>query len=51
MINFSQKNTKLTTFYMLGSETGEVGPKLRLSSRRKKTMLVVPTLATEFTQE
>ena len=51
MTNFSQKNTKLTTFYMLGSETGEVGPKLRLSSRRKKTMLVVPTLATEFTKE
>jgi len=36
---------------MLGKETDEIGPRLRLSSRRKKTMLVVPTLATEFTLE
>jgi len=51
MLNFSQKNTKLTTLYLLGKETEEIGPRLRLSSRRKKTVLIVPALATEFTLE
>ncbi len=51
MMNFSQKNTKITTLYLLGKETEEIGPRLRLSSRRKKTVLIVPTLATEFTLE
>lgn len=51
MLTFSQQHTKLTTFYLLGKETEEIGPRLRLSSRRKKTVLVVPTLSTEFTEE
>jgi len=51
MLTFSQKHTKLTTLHLLGKETEEISPRLRLSSRRKKTMLVVPTLATEFTTE
>ncbi len=50
-MNFSQKNTKITTLYLLGKGTEELGPRLRLSSRRKKTVLIVPTLATEFTLE
>lgn len=49
MLTFSQQHTKLTTFHLLGKETDELSPRLRLSSRRKKTVLVVPTLATEFT--
>ena len=51
MLTFSQQHTKLTTFYLLGKETEEIGPRLRLSSRRKKTVLIVPTLATEFTDD
>lgn len=51
MLNFSQKNTKITTLYLLGKETEEIGPRLKLSSRRKKTVLIVPALATEFTLE
>ena len=50
-MNFSQKNTKLTTLYLLSKGTEEIAPTLRLSSRRKKTILVVPALATEFTTE
>jgi len=51
MFNISQKHTRVTTFYVLSRETKDLAPKLKLSSRRKKTVLVIPTLATEFTLE
>jgi glucosyl-3-phosphoglycerate synthase len=49
MFNFSQKHTKITTLYLLGQKTDDLGPKLRQKSRGKRPVLVVPTLATEFT--
>lgn len=49
MFNFSQKHTKLTTLYLLGTKAEDLGSQLRKYAKRKKTMLVVPTLATEFT--
>jgi glucosyl-3-phosphoglycerate synthase len=49
MFNFSQKHTKITTLYLLGRGTDDLGPKLRQKSRGKRPVLVVPTLATEFT--
>jgi glucosyl-3-phosphoglycerate synthase len=49
MFNFSQRHTKITTLYLLGRGTDDLGPKLRQKSRGKRPVLVVPTLATEFT--
>lgn len=49
MFNVSQKHTKLTTFYLLGTKTDDLVPQLRRNMKRKKPVLVVPTLATEFT--
>ena len=49
MSSFSQKNTRITNLYLLGGENQYLKSRLKLSSRRKKTVLVVPTLATEFT--
>jgi len=51
MYNFSQKDTNLTTFYLLGTKADDLAPQLRRNMKRKKPVLVVPTLATEFTQE
>jgi glucosyl-3-phosphoglycerate synthase len=51
MFNVSQKHTRITTFYLLSRETEDLASKLKLSARRKKTVLVIPALATEFTQE
>lgn len=49
MFNFSQKHTKLTTLYLYSGKADELGPKLRKYSRGKRPVLVIPTLATEFT--
>lgn len=51
MSNFSQKHAKVTNFHLLGKESQYLRPRLRLSSRRKKAVLVIPALATEFTLE
>ena len=49
MHDLSQKHTKLTTFYLLGTKADDLTPQLRRNRARKKPVLVVPTLATEFT--
>ena len=49
MFNFSQKHTKLTTLYLLGTKAEDLGPYLKRNTKKKKPILVVPTLATEFT--
>jgi len=49
MVNFSQKCTNLTTLYLLGTKAEDLGPKMRKNMGRKRPVLVVPTLATEFT--
>jgi glucosyl-3-phosphoglycerate synthase len=51
MYNVSQKHTKLTTFYLLETKTEDLAPQLRRNMKRKKPVLVVPALATEFTLE
>lgn len=51
MTFFSQKHTKVTNLYLFGKEVQYLRPRLRLHSRRRKSVLVVPTLATEFTDE
>ncbi|MEA1971124.1 MAG: hypothetical protein U9N37_05865 [Thermodesulfobacteriota bacterium] len=51
MLSFAQKNTKITTLHLLGRELQDLRPRLRSASRGKRTVLVVPTLATEFTLE
>lgn len=49
MSNFSQKHTKITTFHLLTQGNPEMKRELRHHSRWKKAVLVVPVLATEFT--
>jgi len=49
MIDFSQKHTKITTLYLLDKDQQKLGPKLRSASRGARAVLVIPTLATEFT--
>ncbi len=51
MINFSQKCRDITTLYLIDKDQQKLGPKLRSSLQGKKAMLVIPTLATEFTLE
>mgnify|MGYP001055086726 CR=1 FL=1 len=51
MSGFSQKNTRITNLYLLGKENQYLKSRLRLNLRRKKAVLVIPTLATEFTLE
>jgi glucosyl-3-phosphoglycerate synthase len=47
---FAQKHTKITSFYLLNQQQTEVIEKLQFHSRWKKAVLVVPLLATEFTE-
>jgi len=51
MIDFSQKHTKITTLYILDKDQHKLGPQLRSASRTARAVLVIPTLATEFTAE
>ncbi|SFN10363.1 hypothetical protein [Thermodesulforhabdus norvegica] len=51
MSNFAQKHTKITTFYLLTREQPNMIKELELHSRWKKAVLVIPLLATEFTEE
>ncbi len=49
MLSFAQKNTKITTLHLLNKDLQDLRPRLRSASRGKRTVLVVPTLVTEFT--
>ncbi len=49
MINFSQKCRKITTLYLIDKDQQNLGPKLRAGVRGKKAVLIIPALATEFT--
>ena len=49
MPNFAQKHTKITTFYLIEPTIFDLKPRLRVSSKWKKAVLVIPVLATEFT--
>ncbi|ROQ93605.1 hypothetical protein [Desulfosoma caldarium] len=49
MSNFAQKHTKITTFYLLTSGNTRLKEELIHHSRWKKTVLVIPLLASEFT--
>jgi glucosyl-3-phosphoglycerate synthase len=51
MSDFSQKHMKVTNLYLLGRDTRYLRPRLRLRARKKMPVLVIPTLATEFTLE
>jgi len=47
---FAQKHTKITSFYLLNQQQTEMTEKLHFHSRWKKAVLVLPLLATEFTE-
>lgn len=49
MFTFSQKHTKLTSLYLYSGKPDELTPRLRKHARGMRPVLVVPTLATEFT--
>ncbi len=49
MINFSQKCRDVTTLYLIDKDRQKLGTKLKAGVRGKKAVLVIPTLATEFT--
>jgi len=49
--DFSQKHVKVTNLYLLGRDTRYLRPRLKLRARHKRPVLVIPTLATEFTLE
>ncbi|HPQ44397.1 MAG TPA: hypothetical protein PKZ42_09225 [Syntrophales bacterium] len=51
MINFSQKCRDITTLYLIDKEQQKLGPKMRAALQGKKAILVIPTLATEFTDD
>lgn len=51
MPNFSQQSTSITTFHILNKESDHLQDRLRAKAQKHKAMLVVPCLATEFTQE
>ena len=48
---FAQKHTKITTFHLLSFQPDEMSEKLLFHSKWKKAVLVVPLLATEFTEQ
>jgi len=47
--DFSQQSLKITTFHILSKEKKHLRTKLRLYSKWKKTVLILPVLATEYT--
>ncbi|MBW2107793.1 MAG: hypothetical protein JRI36_03880 [Deltaproteobacteria bacterium] len=49
MSNFSQKHTKITTFYLLTKTHPTLKSELRHHSKWKKAVLVIPLLASEYT--
>jgi glucosyl-3-phosphoglycerate synthase len=51
MALFAQKHTKIATFYLITREPQDMRAKLRFHSKWKKAVLVVPLLASEFTEQ
>lgn len=49
MSDFSQNRTQITTFHILRQDRKHLKTQLRLHSRWKKTVLIIPLLASEFT--
>lgn len=49
MSNFAQKHTKITTFYLLTKSNPRLKSELRHYSKWKKAVLVMPLLASEYT--
>ena len=50
MPNFSQQSTHITTFHILNKDPDHLRERLRKRAAKHKAMLVIPCLATEFTQ-
>lgn len=48
MSSFSQSNTRITTFHILQKEQRHLRTQLRLHSKWKKAVLIVPLLASEY---
>ncbi|MBW2016521.1 MAG: hypothetical protein JRH13_02810 [Deltaproteobacteria bacterium] len=48
MTDFSQNRSRITTFHVLKQDRRTLRNQLRLGSKWKKTVLIVPTLASEF---
>lgn len=46
---FAQRHTKITSFYLLTQETPNIRSELMTHSRWKKAVLIIPLLASEFT--
>ncbi len=49
MSNFAQKHTNITTFYLLTKSNPNLKTELRHHSKWKKAVLIVPLLASEYT--
>ena len=49
MVDFSQKSANITTFHILRDDPKHLRNQIRLHSRWKKTVLVIPLLASEYT--
>ena len=49
MSNFAQKSTKITSFYLLGTAPHSLKPELRHHSKWRKAILIIPLLASEYT--
>ncbi len=49
MSNFSQNRSRITTFHILKQDRRHLRNQLRLHSRWKKTVLIIPLLASEYT--
>jgi glucosyl-3-phosphoglycerate synthase len=50
MSNFAQKHTKICTFYLLNDQNPQMELELMQYSKWKKAVLVIPLLASEFTE-
>ena len=50
MSEFSQRQRRITTFHILEQERRHLRNQLRVSSKWKKTVLIIPLLASEFTE-
>jgi len=51
MSNFAQRHTKITTFYLLSKSNPALKSELRHHSKWKKAVLIVPLLASEYTDK
>jgi glucosyl-3-phosphoglycerate synthase len=49
MSDFSQNRLKMTTFHILDQDRRHLRNQLRLRSKWKKTVIIIPLLASEYT--